>query len=88
LWECCSSILKLLLSSCVLNELVGGVFVASYHPKNYWDQISKSAYPAGALDLLQYMSSAHWTFYHAVVPVIVLTELPGVRGHWTGPVHH
>jgi hypothetical protein len=47
-WECCSSILKLLISSCILNGLVGGVFIAPNHPNSRWDQIPKSALSASA----------------------------------------
>ena len=59
LWECCSSVLDLLISSCVLNELVGGVFIALDHSNSRWNHLSKVALNLGAPDLSMQQVYAH-----------------------------
>jgi hypothetical protein len=53
LLECCSIELKLLFSHCALDELVGGVFIASNHSNSRWNQLPKVMLNLGAPDFQQ-----------------------------------
>ena len=56
--ECCTSVWTRMFSSCVLNELVGMVFISPNHLYCHWGQSPKVVQVVGAPDLLQCRSGA------------------------------
>lgn len=88
LWDSCSRVLELLLSSFVLNGLIENVFIDHNHLNNRWNKGPKTNLNSGAPDVLLCLVHAHRTSATPAFPVTISNHMWACQAHRNGLVHH